>query len=116
MLQKLADNLWVKPVPLRVFGIEIGTRMTVIKLKEGGLFLHSPVPLTPDMQKDLSQIGEVKAVVAPNCYHHLFVGKYIKTYPEALVYAAPGLPEKRADLDFHGVQKSDLTTGCLLIY
>ncbi len=103
MLKKLADNLWVKSIPLRVFGLEVGTRMTVIKLKDGGLFLHSPIPLTPELQEDLLSKGEVKAVVAPNCYHHLYIKKYIAAYPQASIYAAPGLPEKRDDLRFHDI-------------
>ena len=39
----------------------------------------------------------------PNRYHHLHVKTYIEKYPKALVYAAPGLLEKRKDLRFHHV-------------
>ena len=103
MLQKLDTNLWVLPAPLRVFGLEVGTRMTVVKLHNNGLFLHSTVPLSEELKQELSEIGDVKAIVAPNCYHHFFAKKYAEAYPEARLYGAPGLPEKRRDLLFHKV-------------
>ena len=103
MLQKLDTNIWVAHSPLRVFGLEVGTRMTVVKLPDEDLFLHSTISLSEALQKELDAIGNVKAIVAPNCYHHFFVKRYTEVYPEAMLYGAPGLPEKRIDLQFHGV-------------
>jgi len=103
MLQKLDENLWVVAAPQRFLGLPIGTRMTVVQLKGGGLFLHSPVPLTPELQAGLAALGEVSAIACPNRYHHLHVKGYMETFPQAQVYAAPGLPKKRKDLRFHGV-------------
>ena len=103
MIQKLAENLWVVPAPQSFLGLQIGTRMTIVRNKDNGLFLHSPVPLLQELRQGLSAIGEVRAIVAPNCYHHLHVKGYIDAYPQALFYAAPGLPKKRKDLRFHDV-------------
>ena len=44
MLDRLAEDLWVEARPLRFFGVEMGTRMTVVRLADGGLWVHSPVP------------------------------------------------------------------------
>lgn len=107
MLEKIAENLWVAGAPQKYLGMPIGTRMTVVKLGDGGLFLHSPVPLTPEVQQGLSELGEPCAIVSPNRYHHLHVGAYFEAYPKARIYAAPGLPEKRKDLVFHGVLGED---------
>jgi hypothetical protein len=100
-LRPLAPELWVadRPLPLPVG--DIGTRMTVIRLGDGGLFLHSPVRLDATTRTALAALGPVRAVVAPNKVHHLFAGDYAAAYPEARLYAAPGLPEKRPDLPFH---------------
>ena len=103
MLQELAENIWVAAAPQRFLGLQIGTRMTIVRYNGGKLFLHSPVPLTQELRQSLSVLGEVRALVAPNRYHHLHVKTYIEEYPQALVYAAPGLPEKRKDLRFHHV-------------
>jgi len=43
MLRELARDLWVVERPQRFYGLEVGTRMTVIRLSDGSLLLHSPV-------------------------------------------------------------------------
>jgi len=103
MLHKLAENIWVAAAPQRFLGLQIGTRMTIVRYKGEKLFLHSPVPFTQELRESLSALGEVGAIVAPNRYHHLYVKDWIEKYPQALVYAAPGLPKKRKDLRFHDV-------------
>jgi hypothetical protein len=86
-----------------VFGLSIGTRMTAIRLADGGLFLHSPVEPDAATRADLDELGPVRFVVAPSKVHHFFVGAYRSAYPEAELWAAPGLPEKRRDLRFDRV-------------
>jgi hypothetical protein len=41
--------------------------------------------------------------VAPNRLHHLFVGEWQRTCPDASLYVAPGLETKSADLTIAGV-------------
>ena len=50
MLENLTDNLWVARSSQKFMGIPVGTRMTVVKLGDGKRFLHSPIPLTPDVR------------------------------------------------------------------
>jgi hypothetical protein len=99
------DRLWVREMPLRLFGAELGTRMSVVRLSgEGGdLWLHSPVALGLSLREELDALGRVRFVVCPNRGHHMFAGEYFAAYPDASIYAAPGLSEKRPDLPFHGV-------------
>ena len=102
-LTPLAENLWVATRPLRLPVGDIGTRMTVIRLADGGLFLHSPVRLDDETRAALDAIGPVRCVVAPSKVHHFFVGAYRDAYPHAKLFAAPGLPAKRKDLRFDAV-------------
>lgn len=97
------EKLWVKQVPLRFFGVQIGTRMTVIRLPENHLFVHSPIALTPATKASLNMLGAVTYVVSPNNMHHLFIGDYFEAYPSARIYASPGLREKREDLQFYKI-------------
>jgi len=100
---QLHDNLWTVPRPMRFLGAEIGTRMTVIRLKDGALFLHSPVTLDEPTRAEVDALGPVGFVIAPNRLHHLFVAEYTRTYPEAKFFCAPGLDSKRKDLKFDAI-------------
>lgn len=102
-LTPLAADLWVATRPLKLIVGDIGTRMTVIRLRDGGLFLHSPVPLDAETRAALDALGPVRAVVAPSLVHHFYVGEYGAAYPQATLYAAPGLETKRADVRFGAV-------------
>ena len=82
---------------------DFSTRMTIVRLSDGGLFLHSPIRLDDGLREELDGLGEVRAVAAPNRAHHLFVGDCREAYPNAKIYAAPGLPEKRKDFRFDGL-------------
>lgn len=99
-MRQLQENLWVVDRPLRFGGIEIGTRMSVVRLRDGSLFLHSPVRLDDALRAALLQLGSPRYAVAPNRFHHLFVGDYRAAFPEVQLFAAPGLPQKRSDLRF----------------
>src|SRR6516164_5735430 len=102
--RNLAPSLWVidRPFTLPYVGAEIGTRMTCVRLADGRLFLHSPVKLDPVLRNSLDALGEVRAIVAPNKLHHLFVAEYVRSYPRAGAYSAPRLSKKRPDLPFTG--------------
>jgi hypothetical protein len=112
--KNLAPGLWIFDQPdFTARFAKIGTRMTVIKLGSGGLFLHSPTKLDEETRRALYALGEVRAVIAPSRAHHMFVGDYIRTWPDAKLYGPPGLvgdiPDFRArigarrDLKLDGV-------------
>lgn len=111
MLTELAPDLWVTQRPLRFLGIEMGSRMTVVRLRSGELFLHSPVRLDAELRKELDALGRVAFAVAPNRYHHLYVGDVATHYPGAELHAAPGLPERRRDVGFHAVLGDEAPPG-----
>jgi len=100
MAREIGDEIWVFDRPLSLFGLKIGARMTVIRLEDGSLFLHSPVEIDEETRAELKGLGTVRYVVAPNKVHHLFIGAYRAAYPDARLIAAPGLPEKRKDIVF----------------
>ena len=77
--------------------------MTVIRLREGELFLHSPVALDPELQREPDALGTVPFAVAPNRMHHLFIRDYIEAYPKAALFAAPGPDTKRKDVGCYAV-------------
>jgi hypothetical protein len=102
-LRPLAPDLWVVERSQRFYGLEVGTRMTVIRLDDGSLLLHSPVVLDPDLRAALDAIGPVRLVVAPNRVHHLYAGQVALAYPDARLWVGPGVERKRPDLVYVAV-------------
>jgi len=100
-LHKLADGIWVldgNPVSFLTFPYEI--RSTIIELGGGELLVHSPVQITEaSLLKTLP--GQVKHIVSPNKLHSLFIEDWQKTYPEARLYAPPGLISKLSNVSFY---------------
>ncbi len=94
------DRVWTIDRPFSRWGVPIGTRMTVIKLSDDRLFIHSPVELTTQMQLQLANMGTVAIVVTPNHRHHLFLSEWWLSYREAYFFAPPQLQQKRSDLVF----------------
>lgn len=103
MLRQLDGNLWLLDKPFRMFGAELGGRMTVAKLRDGSLLAVSPVRTTPEDRAALDRIGPLRHIIAPNRMHYLFVAELKSCYPEAKVYVAPGLPDKARDLRYDEV-------------
>ncbi len=106
-LAPLAPDVWTARRPLRMLGVELGTRMTVVRLDDGALFVHSPVALDPALRAAVDALGPVRFIAAPNRWHHLFAGEWAAAYPGAALYGVPGLPEKRRDLAFAAVLGGD---------
>lgn len=102
-LEPLATDVWVARRPLRIAVGDIGARMTVLRLPDGSLLLHSPVQLDPALERALRELGPVRWIVGPSKAHHLFLGDHVKAFPDAALCGAPGLAEKRRDLAFQHV-------------
>lgn len=98
MFRQLDSDVWFLDKPFAMMGIELGGRMTVVKLLDGSLLMVSPVKLTADDRAELDRIGPVRFIVAPNLVHHLYVGDAKLSYPDAKIYVPPGLTDKRKDL------------------
>lgn len=94
------SGLWTFHQRLSVMGAEIGTRMTVVRLSDGGLLVHSPIRLTHELEQKLTSLGRVEHVLAPNFDHYLFVAALKQRYPHARFYAAPGVAQKLPQVRF----------------
>jgi hypothetical protein len=103
MLQPFGEEIWLADGPVTdVGGFRYPTRMAVIRLAGGALFIWSPVALGDDLKAAVDALGTVRYVIAPNALHHLFLGEWQRAYPGALLYAPPGLRARRKDIAFGG--------------
>ncbi len=103
-LVEVTDGLWVAHQPDHVYlGLKLGSRMTVVRLPDGGLLLHSPVAMTPALVAAVRELGTVTHVVAPSLYHHVYAGDAVAAFADAQLHGPADLHAKRSDLRFHHV-------------
>ncbi|GJP42831.1 hypothetical protein CLOM_g2360, partial [Closterium sp. NIES-68] len=72
--------------------VTTNVRMTVIKLKSGGLFVHAPIAPTAECLKLLADLKlPVEHIVLPTfAYEHkVFAGPFARAFPKARAWVAP---------------------------
>ncbi len=103
MLTEIDRDIWIAEGPsVSFFGFPYPTRMTLVRLSDGGLWLCSPIELTDALAGEIKALGPVRHLVSPNKIHHLFLGQWAQAWPEAKLWASPGLARRRRDLSFDG--------------
>jgi len=101
MLTQFGHDIWAADgSEVAVAGFRYPTRMAVIRLSNGSLFVWSPIALTDSLRAKVDALGSVRHLVAPNSLHHLFLAAWKRAYPDARLYAPPGLRKKRKDIVF----------------
>lgn len=101
-MRPFARDIWIEdgPAVVAIAGFHYPTRMAVIRLSGGALFIWSPTALTPALRREIAALGTVGHIVAPNAMHHVFLPEWRRAFPGAMVHAAPGLRKKRPDIGF----------------
>jgi len=104
----LEHNIWIVDGSVVSFlGFPYTTRMTVIRLACGGLWVHSPIELEKGLANTLKKIGPVKYLIAPNALHYLFIEQWQRAYPQAITYATKELRLKRKRINFDHALTND---------
>jgi hypothetical protein len=103
VLTSLAPDLWELNAPLTVLGMALGHRMTVVRLPNQSLWVHSPVAHSAELATELNRLGPVAHIVAPNCLHDTYLEGWFAHYPEARFHGARGFAKVRPDLKFSDV-------------
>ena len=100
LLTQIGPDLWTTSQPLRFLGLEVGSRMTIVRLPSQDLVLISPIKLDEGDRQTLDQLGSVRHIIAPNLFHHLYIGSAQALYPQAKIWGVSELVAKRPDLKF----------------
>jgi len=90
--------IWLASYRVRYAGARFNARMTVIRLGDGRLILHSPCEITPELAAEITALGPVGWIVAPGTFHHLHVASAKAAFPEAQVLICPGVEKKQPGL------------------
>ncbi|MGE0237817.1 MAG: DUF4336 domain-containing protein [Parvibaculaceae bacterium] len=92
-------DVWIVDGPEIRFGpgflkMPFPTRMTVLRLADGRLFLHSPTPLTAELRAAIEDLGKPSWIIGPNRIHYWWIPEWRSAYPEAAVFLAPRIREQ----------------------
>jgi hypothetical protein len=88
------------------------TRMVVVRLANGDLFLWSPTEPDEGLRKEIDALGAVRHLVSPNKLHYVHVCAWKRAYPEATAWASLGVKERAASRGAEEVCfDRDLTDG-----
>lgn len=67
------------------------TRMTVVRLGNGDLFLHSPIVFDERLAVELQELGTIRHLVSPNQFHYAHIGEWQQAFPDTVAWASPGV-------------------------
>ena len=88
----VAPDVWIVDSALPgMVGRVLGARMTVLRLANGELLLHSPTRFSPRLKGALEMLGRIRHLVAPNPVHWMFLAEWQRACPDAVTWAAPGV-------------------------
>ncbi|KAL1538756.1 hypothetical protein AAHA92_27462 [Salvia divinorum] len=92
--EAVKDAIWLfeQEQALGFSSVSTNVRMTVIRLKSGGLWVHAPIAPTKECIQLVKELGApVEYIVLPTfAYEHkIFVGPFSRQFPRAQVWVAP---------------------------
>ena len=101
MLVEFGASLYVADGPtVSFFGFPYPTRMAAVRLADANVWVWSPIALTDELAHAIEQVGAVRHIVTPNKLHHLFLAQWAERWPQACLYAPPGLARRMPNLRF----------------
>ena len=104
-MQAFAQNVWIIDGPhVRDFGVLFPTRMTVVSLANGSVWVDSPVPVPFETLKRIAEWGPVSYLVAATPRHVWRLEAWHTLFPQAQLWVprASPLTLKKGHLPFTG--------------
>lgn len=92
--------IWTMDYPIKLVGFAFNARMSVVRLADDKLLLHSPGPIEDAVAAAIDELGEVRYIVAPGLFHHLYVAQAQARFPHAETYICPGVECRNPSLSF----------------
>lgn len=94
-LKNIAPNVWIADGGwIRFYGMPFPTRMTVIRMTNGDIWVHSPIANQDGLTEAIAALGPVRYLIAPNWIHYAWIPSWQKRFPEAITWASPGVVKR----------------------
>jgi hypothetical protein len=73
-LKSIAPNVWIADGGwIGFYGLPFPTRMTVIRLTNGDIWVHSPIADKDGLCESVAALGSVRHLIAPNWIHYAWI-------------------------------------------
>jgi len=95
-IQELTENLWRVEGALPHFSMR--RVMTVVRLGDGRLLIHSAIAMDEASMKRLEAWGEPAILLIPHSRHRLDAPRYKRRYPGLRVFAPPAVRAKASEV------------------
>ncbi len=112
-VRALGENLFVFDGPaVRDMGVRFDTRMTVVRLADGDLWVASPVAVPFETLEHITTLGTVRYLVSPTPRHYWRLAGWHELFPDAELWSSPITPVtlKEGDLPLAGILGDQLPT------
>jgi hypothetical protein len=96
-LKPVATDVWLADGGIIPFyGLPFPTRMVVVRLRDGSLWVHSPIHADERLLAEVRALGPVRHLIAPNWIHYAYFPAWQAAFPDALGWAAPNVAARAA--------------------
>ena len=105
-MKKLDENIWTHEDAMSLMGTHLPLRMTIIKLSDDTLWVHSPTQLSAQMKNEVDALGTVSCIVGASNGHNNWLKQWQQAYPQATLYVSAGIPKKLGLADYQLLDES----------
>jgi hypothetical protein len=95
-IQELSENLWRVEGALPHFSLR--RVMSVVRLQDGRLLIHSAIAMDESSMKRLEAWGEPAIMLIPHARHRMDAPRYKRRYPALRVFAPPAVMNKAGEV------------------
>jgi Domain of unknown function (DUF4336) len=103
-MREFGADIWlIDGPPVRAFGIRLPTRMIVVRLRDGSLWINSPVAVSKSLLASIELIGPPRYLVAPTPLHVWRLEEWRRLFPRAELWGPPSIASSPRRRTFAGV-------------
>ena len=107
LLNRIANDIYSLEDTASLAGMRIDLRTTIVRLRDGSLWVHSPTRLRKGVSEQVNALGPVRYLVAASNGHNRWLCDWQEAYPGATVYVARGIPKKLPALKKYRLLEED---------
>jgi len=98
------ENIWViEGSIVKDMGLSFSTRMIVVKLSDGSLWVCDPVQIPDSTLEEVERLGKIEYLLASTQRHIWRLRSWHEKYPKSQLWTCGNIPRKLRGLPFTGV-------------